>query len=81
MIRILANIVKMKEMVKDFFIKLFESYSGVGSTSACESASESASGSQPFASGCGLTSWELDDIDDVPIEYSFSQFSNKVAVT
>lgn len=77
MIRILANIVKMKEMVKDFFIKLFESYSGVGSTSACESASAS----QPFASGCGLTSWELDDIDDVPIEYSFSQFSNKVAVT
>lgn len=50
---------EMKEMVKDLFVKLFESYSaryskpsGVGSASA----SKSASASQHFGSGCGLTS-------------------------
>ncbi|KAH9669822.1 BED-type domain-containing protein [Citrus sinensis] len=47
---------EMKEMVKDLFVKLFESYSaryskpsGVGSASA----SKSASASQHFGSGCG----------------------------
>lgn len=66
---------EIKEMVKDLYIRLFESSSiqysksnGVGSAST----SKSASASQPFGSGNGLTCWELDDNDDVTIDNPFS---------